>query len=203
VSTLLSIYDERTRAVLEDEAADAGRNTAAQMARRLLGGWAANADPNAYANPYADAYAYAYANAYADADADANAYANADADAYAYANADAEPSPRALDEGGSHVKPGLYLFATPSGGRAVLRVGWIRRVDGDEYEVVGQRTPKRGEYNTMPSDAAAKGPPRAWTFTDAHPTPCPLTRYHIHHPWPCDERAWATVCPRPEGWEAT
>ena len=100
------------------------------------------------------------------------------------------------------MKPGLYLFATPSGGRAVLRVGWIRRVEGDEYEVVSQRTPKRSEYTTMPSEAAAKGPPSAWKFTDPHPLPCPLTRYHIHHPWPCNEKAWAKVCPRPEGFES-
>ena len=46
------------------------------------------------------------------------------------------------------MRNGLYLVTTPSGGSvAVLRVGWLRRVEGDELILVGARTPLRGDYS--------------------------------------------------------
>ena len=83
----------------------------------------------------------------------------------------------------------------------VLRIGWIRRIEGDEYEALHMVTPKRNSYEKMLSDAAIDGPPTGWTYTRPLPRPSPLNRFHILGAVSLDPKQWAKVCPRPEGWE--
>jgi len=176
----------------------------------------AHANANAYANAYANTNANAYANAdaYADAyaNANANAYANADAYAYAYANINANAYAHAYADvgilivapiGGKHMKNGFYIWSQLSGGSvAVLRVGWIRRVEGDEYEALNMVTPQRkGDYETMFSDLAIDGPPKKWSFTRPIPGACPLNRFQIQGPVPLNPEQWAKISPRPEEWK--
>lgn len=212
-------HDPDWRAVSEDWAHEHGRWT---EWRAALDRWlmidrlaayidtAADADA-AYADTAADAYvaAYAYVDADAaactDADADADAYIDTDAyaDAYAYADAaeaDADAEKQKLLKGGEFVKPGLYLFATPSGyGRAVLRVGWLRRAPegGDEYELHGSRTPLRPDYSVTFDEAQHK-PPKSWSWTKPLDGAVPYTRHQIQTPVPLNVKGYADLCPAPE-----
>jgi len=148
---------------------------------------------HAYADAFADARAHGFvaaAHAYADVD-----YADAHADAHAYANPEHPQT-------GHHMKPGLYLYATPSSdGTAVLRVAWLRRVPGepDEYEALHSVTPLRDEYTTMLADAQ-DAPPKNWKWAAPLKRPSPLHRSQIRHPVALLESGYAKLCPRPEGW---
>ena len=98
------------------------------------------------------------------------------------------------------MRNGLYLITTPSGGSvAVLRVGWLRRVEGDEYELVNARTPLRGEYTTT-FDQAQNIPPKNWKWTEPLVRPLQLHRFQIRAPVELDEKGYAKLFPRPEGW---
>lgn len=104
------------------------------------------------------------------------------------------------------MKPGLYLYAMPSGSMVVLRIGWIRRVkdeeNADEYEALNDVTPKRGEYKTMPYEACVlDGPPKNWSFTRPLNRPAPRLRAQILAPAELDPAKWAEVCPKPDDWD--
>lgn len=108
---------------------------------------------------------------------------------------------------GDIVKPGLYVFGTPSGGSVcVLRVGWLRPAEGgdpDEWECLHQVAPRRkGDYQTALDEVADKGPPKAWGLREPFKKPTPYHRFQIFHPWPCDEGAWAKACPKPKDWKS-
>lgn len=106
------------------------------------------------------------------------------------------------------MRPGLYIWAAPSGSVVVLRIGWVRRISmegaymGDEMEALNQITPQRhGDFETMFADLAIDGPPKKWAFTRPIPGSCPLNRMHVFNPVPLQPAQWAKVCPRPEGWK--
>lgn len=105
---------------------------------------------------------------------------------------------------GLPLKPGLYLYCTPSSDNVgVLRVAWIRRSnegDPDEYEAVNSVTPMRGEYTTMLVDAEDK-PPANWKWTKPLARPSPLHRAQIRHPVSLNPVGYAKVCPKPDGWK--
>ena len=182
----MNLSDPHWRAVYEDGLREKGAWSGAALMLRM---GILSADANANANAYADA----------------NANADADADAYANANANAVP-PLNLS-GGTHVKPGLYLFSTQSGNLVVLRIGWVQRVEGDEYEALNMVTPLRNDYSKMFADAAIDGPPKGWKYTRPLPRPSPLNRFHILGPVSLDpstvgweNKSWNDICPKPKGW---
>jgi hypothetical protein len=193
------------RAVIEDSLGHNFRPLA-WLARMGI----AYANANAYA--YADANAYAYADA--DADANANTYADANANTYADANADADADAYGDTyadveadvfllsfSGGLYVKNGLYLYAMPNGSMVVLRVGWLRHTQGDEYEALNVTTPlRKGDYKTQFADVAIDGPPKSWDWTRPLPRASPLNRFHCLGPVSLDPKQFAKVCPRPEDW---
>lgn len=102
------------------------------------------------------------------------------------------------------MKPGLYLYAMPSGSRVVLRIGWLRRVpgeDADEYESLHDVTPRRGELQTMPFEACVlDGPPSNWKYTRPLNRPAPRLRAQILMPAELDPELWAEICPEPGDW---
>ena len=99
------------------------------------------------------------------------------------------------------MRNGLFFWAQPSAGVVVLRLGWIRRVAGDEYEALHMVTPMRGgDYQTMFDALAIDGPPKKWTFTRPLPRSSPLNRFHILGPVSLDPAQWEKICPRPKGW---
>ncbi len=211
---LSSLSDPASRAVMEDwHEEHGGWSPGGWLLRIGLSQVAyayAYADAYAYAYAYADAYAYANAYAYAYADAYAYAYADAHADAYAYANAYADahadydadkPDYISAFPGGKHVKQGFYFWAQQSANVVVLRLGWVRRIQGDEYEAINMVTPLRnGDYETLFADLAIDGPPKKWKFSRPMPRPSPLNRFHILGPISLDPDQWAKVCPRPKDW---
>ena len=151
----------------------------------------------------ADAYADADAHADADADADAPADANACADAHASdANAYKQLAPLSMK--GLNVRPGLYLYTSPSGDSVgVLRIAWLRRAPGSdphEYEALNSTTPLRGEYTTMLGDAQ-DAPPPGWKWSPMLKRPSPIHRAQIRNPVALDEQGYAKVCPRPKDWD--
>ncbi len=168
----------------------------------------ANANADAYADADADADADAYARARANADADAYARANAEADADAdadaeadaYAYADAEPRPPTEGIPAMAIRQGLYLFTSPSSESvAVLRVAWLRPMQGEEHEALNVVTPLRGEYKTMLSEAQDE-PPKNWKWTTPLKRPSQYHRAQIRNPIALDPKGYAKVCPMPSDW---
>jgi hypothetical protein len=84
-------------------------------------------------------------------------------------------------------------------------VGWLRRVSGDEWEMVGARIFSRfGESQALAS-LAAKGPykesgKQPTKLLEASVQPEQIHRLAIGRCIPCDVKAWAEACPKPKGW---
>ena len=201
--------------VAEDEARDLPWDWLHDWNSSTAHSISANADVYADADVYANATGTAFADAFAaigtaaagTAFADAFAATGTAADVYADAFADADADPqnhRPFLREELHMKPGLYLYATPSSeGTAVLRVAWLRHAAGEpeyEWEALNSVTPLRGEYKTMLVDAEDR-PPKNWKWTRPLARPAPILRQHIRHPVSLDEKGYANVCPKPKDWE--
>lgn len=102
------------------------------------------------------------------------------------------------------MKDGLKILQLPGGyyGYSVTRVGWVRRLRGDDYELVGGRTMAReGQYSIDGiTKAAAKGP-KGYKLSVPDEMPEELHRLLIRRAVPANEKAWADACPRPTNWQ--
>ena len=97
------------------------------------------------------------------------------------------------------MRAGLFLITTPSSDSvAVLRAGWVRRVEGDEYEMVGARTPMRNGHSMMFCDAQ-EAPPPSWRWAEPLKRSIPLHRFQIRAPVELNPEGYAALFPRPEG----
>ena len=106
------------------------------------------------------------------------------------------------------MREGLTVLVSQGTYYGLVRVGWLRRVDGDEWELVGARVMVRASgwrtadgYVAL-SDAAAKGPGSAWTLLPASVEPEPVWRGHMLRPIVANPEAWKSQVPRPKGWES-
>lgn len=99
------------------------------------------------------------------------------------------------------MRNGLYAVTLTQGSSTVLRVGWFRRdaADPDEYEVTWT-TPYRDGYATLPSDVWAGGPGKAPGWKWGPVLPSVAHRFHIQPLARLNEKHWAKICPRPDGW---
>jgi len=104
------------------------------------------------------------------------------------------------------MKTGLTILVSQGSYYALIRIGRLRRVEGDEWELVGARVMVRATgwrtadgYVAL-SEAAAQGPGKAWTLLPASVEPEPVWRGHMLRPIVADAQAWAKECPTPEGW---
>jgi hypothetical protein len=89
--------------------------------------------------------------------------------------------------------PGMYSWA-------VTRVGWLRRVIGDEWELIGARSIIRtGAARTLDS-LAAHGPKDDHRLTPTSEAPEEINRLLIRRSLRADVKVWAQDCPRPSGW---
>jgi len=99
------------------------------------------------------------------------------------------------------MRDGLKIIQVP--GRyswAVTRVGWLRRVSGDEWEIVGARTIVRtGSPRTLDS-LAAHGPGRDHRLSAISEASEEIHRLVIRRSIPANEAAWLEHCPMPAGW---
>ncbi len=88
-------------------------------------------------------------------------------------------------------------------GYAVTLVGWLRRVSGDEYEMLpGHVTVLRtGDRDPNGLDKlASEGPGKSYRCSEPSRGPELLHRLLVRRPKPANEKSWAKVVPRPAGW---
>ena len=192
--------DPDARSVLEDyERSHFRASTVSRFGFTLSIAADADADADAAADAAAaDAAADAAAAAAAAADADASTAATAAATA-AYRLTTAlfkEPD----------MQDGIKVFQIPGtyGSWSVTIVGWIRRVSGDEWEVLpGARTIRRtGSYNLAGLDRLANegNTGNGYALGDAAIGTESLHRLLIRRCLPANEKAWERDCPRPASW---
>jgi hypothetical protein len=152
-----------------------------------------------------DAYDGAYDDgAYDDA---AGAYDDVDnvGDANGYDDDDAALRNRLNQNlyGDLYMTDGLKIIRVPGGryGYPVTLVGWMRRVAGDEWEIVGARVMIRtgAPRASGLARAASHGPEQHYTLSESADGPEELHRLLIKRVWPCIREAWERECPRP-GW---
>lgn len=101
------------------------------------------------------------------------------------------------------VTNGLKVIQVPGRwGYSVTRVGWLRRVSGDEWELLpGSRTIVRtGQLRTLDS-LASQGPGEDHRLSDPSGGTEEIHRLIIRRSLPADEAAWMAHCPRPASWE--
>ena len=90
--------------------------------------------------------------------------------------------------------------------RAITFVGWLRRVSGDEYHLLGARivTRKPGQpwsWNGI-AELAEQGPRDRYHLAPIMKSPEELHRLgNIKRSKPADEQVWAEHCPKPNDWE--
>ena len=113
------------------------------------------------------------------------------------------------------LEPGLTIICSPSGGDwPFVRVGWLRRKCGDEWEIVNARIIRRfGHGPEKPAELAriaqdgpwrdGAGRQRATQLLAASAKPEPIHRLHVCRSIACNPDAWAEDCPRPADWSAT
>lgn len=86
-------------------------------------------------------------------------------------------------------------------GWAVTRVGWLRRVSGDEWELLGARTIIRTGSPRPLGNLASHGPMKDHRLTDADEGAEDVNRILIRRSFAANEQAWLKHCPKPAGWQ--
>lgn len=100
------------------------------------------------------------------------------------------------------MKDGLTLIQIPGRyGYSVTRIGWLRRVSGDEWELMpGARSIVRtGSWRTLDS-LASDGPKQDHRLTEPSKLAESVHRLLIRRALYASTEAWAKECPQPEGW---
>jgi hypothetical protein len=102
------------------------------------------------------------------------------------------------------MSPGLKIFQVAGSyyGYGVTRVGWLRRVSGDEWEVLpGARTILRTGVPRPLDSLASDGPKKDHSLSDPSKGIEEIHRLTIRRSMPADLKAWAKHCPTPKGWQ--
>lgn len=103
------------------------------------------------------------------------------------------------------MKEGLKVVTIPgSYGYNLARVGWLKRITADEYELHGARTIIReGAWSPEGlNQLAAEGPTKKYRLGKPDKLPEEVHRLTMRRCLPCDETAWEKECPRPKDWPA-
>ncbi len=104
-----------------------------------------------------------------------------------------------------NMKDGLKIVQVAGAyyGYSVTRVGWLRRVSGDEYELLNARTIARtGSYSLDGiNKLASDGPRDKYRLSEGDKGPEEVHRLLIRRSVPASVDAWAKDCPRPKGWQ--
>jgi hypothetical protein len=89
-------------------------------------------------------------------------------------------------------------------GRSVTFVGWLRRIGGDEYELVpGHITVwrKSGSFDFNGLDTlAAEGLGKDYSASEPSKGIEQIHRLLVRRPKPCVEASWKKQVPKPKGW---
>lgn len=103
------------------------------------------------------------------------------------------------------MREGLKIVLLPGGyyGRPVFRVGWLRRIEGDEYELLNARTIIRtGAYAVGGFDRLREKGPAGYKLSEIAEEPEDVNRHTIRRSGKARESAWIEHCPKPNGWGA-
>lgn len=130
----------------------------------------------------------------AELNADAAAAADAAADAAAEAISNTRRYWRVED-----MREGLLLIQVPGRYWGVTRVGWARRVEGDEWEWRGVTVVRTGAVRTLAS-LAFEGPMEDHDVTPMDETTELLHRFSPRRVLLANPEVWGKPCPKPEGW---
>ena len=101
------------------------------------------------------------------------------------------------------MREGLNIIVSPGGYSPYVRIGWCRRVEGDEWLIIGARIIRRFGRNQQLVNLAANGPVvgkdqgENTDMLDAATEASPIHRLHAIRCEPANEKAWAKVCPKP------
>ena len=97
---------------------------------------------------------------------------------------------------------GLKILTYPSGGYyPYVFVGWLRRVGGDDYELVGARIIRRFGRDGALVNLAEKGPQSDTQLLDAAKHPEPVHRLLMGRVIQANAGAWKKECPKPKDWK--
>lgn len=101
------------------------------------------------------------------------------------------------------MKNGLKIIQLPGRyGYSVTRVGWLRRVAGDEWELLaGSRSIIRKSGTRNIDALASDGPGKDHALTPPSKGPEEVHRLVIRRALPASEEAWANDCPIPPNWQ--
>ena len=154
-----------------------------------------------FIHAYDAAAAYAAAANNTDADA-ADAADDAAAAAYDDAAAAAVVALSTLLLGEIDMHDGLKLIQLPGRyGYSVTRVGWMRRVGGDEWELLpGAVSIGRTSGQRTIDQVAIDGPGKDHQLWPPSKGVEEIHRLVIRRSMPADEKAWAKHCPKPKDW---
>lgn len=101
---------------------------------------------------------------------------------------------------GEEMRNGLKIFTERGGYYPYVSIGWVRRVNGDEFEAIGARVIRRFGQNASLADLAANGPKRDTELLEAAKLPVELHRLTVGRVLQCAPEAWAEECPKPKNW---
>lgn len=97
------------------------------------------------------------------------------------------------------MREGLLLIQVPGRYWGVTRVGWARRVEGDEWEWRGVTVVRTGAVRTLAS-LAFEGPMEDHDVTPMDETTELLHRFSPRRVLLANPEVWGKPCPKPEGW---
>jgi hypothetical protein len=205
VISYLSVDDDADADAADDDAAGAAHAHAdAADAADDDAAHAAHAadDDAAHAAAAAAHAAHAADDAASSDDADDAASSSDDADDAASSAAAASPRIANLLSREPDMQNGLKIIQLPGryAGWAVTRVGWLRRVSGDEWELIGARTIVRTGTPRALDSLASHGPMTDHTLSDSSLAPEEIHRLVIRRSLSADVEAWAEYCPCPSDW---
>lgn len=99
------------------------------------------------------------------------------------------------------MRDGLKLLVTPGSYWGLTQIGWLRHLEGDEYEFIGCRTLRRVGQQVPLAKLADEGPDRTIELQPAAAKPEEIHRLLIRRSLPANEEAWKKHCPKPKDWE--
>lgn len=105
------------------------------------------------------------------------------------------------------MREGLVFMVSPGAWRILCRVGWLRRVEGDEWELVNCRSVIRtGGYDSdgLQKLAQCRGEIKNHTLGLISKIAEPIHRLQMIRPLPIpreDWESWEAHCPKPKDWE--
>lgn len=100
------------------------------------------------------------------------------------------------------MREGLVLVVLPGRYWSVTRVGWARRVAGDEWELLSAVTVTRTGAPVALDALASGGLPPTHTATKPSEASELLHRLTVRRVFVANEMAWAAHCPRPKEWQS-